>query len=60
MKRHILTILLMIMIIPQFVMAKEYPNASGIVLLDSTTITLQKDMKVVKERYLRIKILEKR
>ena len=60
MKRHILTILLMIMIMPQFVMAKEYPNASGIVLLDSTTITLQKDMKVVKERYLRIKILEKR
>ncbi|MCK4338955.1 MAG: DUF3857 domain-containing protein, partial [Candidatus Cloacimonetes bacterium] len=60
MKKYILIIFLLITIFPNLSEAKEYPNASGVVLLDSTVITLQKDMKVIKERYLRIKILEKR
>lgn len=60
MKKYILIVYLLIALFPKFSVAQEYPNASGVVLLDSTTITLQKDQKVVKERYLRIKILEKR
>lgn len=60
MKKYILIVFLLITILSNLSEAKEYPNASGVVLLDSTTITLQKDMKVTKERFLRIKILEKR
>ncbi|MBC8525994.1 MAG: DUF3857 domain-containing transglutaminase family protein [Candidatus Cloacimonetes bacterium] len=60
MKKYILVVFLLATIFPNLSEAKEYPNASGVVLLDSTTITLDKDMKVDKERFLRIKILEKR
>ena len=57
MKKYILIVFLLATIFPNLSEAKEYPNASGVVLLDSTTITIQKDMKVTKERFLKIKIL---
>lgn len=60
MKKYILIVYLLIALFPKFSVAQEYPNASGAVLLDSTAITLDRDMKVTKERFLRIKILEKR
>ncbi|MEA3476177.1 MAG: DUF3857 domain-containing protein [Candidatus Cloacimonadota bacterium] len=60
MKKYILIVFLLATIFPNLSEAREYPNASGVVLLDSTTITLDKDMQVTKERFLRIKILEKR
>ena len=60
MKKYILIIFLLVTIFPNLSEAKEYPNASGVVLIDSTVITLQNDLKVTKEKYLQIKILEKR
>jgi len=61
MKKIIITVLaLLFFAFPLFAKIVEYPNASCLVLLDSTSISLNKDSEVTKERYLRIEILQKR
>ena len=38
----------------------QYKGASGVILLDSTVVKIQKDKKIEKERFLRIKILREK
>lgn len=60
MKKLIILLIVLSFIAGILVADDNYKNAASVILVDSLSFHIDKDMKMIKERFLRIKILEKR